>query len=439
MTNHGAAARASLNRREVLFAGATLLGGCVRSSGAAERAVANPAHQSPSDSESARSLRELLAPPAERGEVPGLVALVSRGGKEELYALGVKTLGKPDPVEPDTLFRVASMTKPVTATAAMVLVEEGKLGLDEPVDRLLPELANRKVLRRLESPLDDVVPAARAITLRDLLTFRMGFGLLLTAPGTYPIQRANDELLGDGMPSPGKLAAPDEWMKRLGTLPLMHQPGERWMYNTSAIVLGVLVSRAARAPLDVFFRERLFAPLRMNDTDFSVPASKLGRFTTSYLADYRTGALSVYDPVAGQWSRPPAHASGADGLVSTARDFARFSSFLLGGGALGGRRILSEASVKQMTNDALTPANKAFGALSPGYFDHHGWGFGMAVVTSRDELSMPERSYGWDGGLGSSWYAEPSTGTTGVLLTSRSWTEPSPPPLFRAFWRHVNA
>jgi CubicO group peptidase (beta-lactamase class C family) len=384
-------------------------------------------------------LWDLLAPPVESGEVPGLVALVDRAGKQELLTLGVKTLGQPGSVEVDSLFRVSSMTKPVTATAAMLLVEEGKLRLDEPVQGLLPELANRKVLRGLESPLDDVVPALRDITLRDLLTFRMGFGLIMAAPGTYPIQKANDELLGDGMPSPGKLIAPDEWLRRFGTLPLMHQPGERWMYNTSSIVLGILIGRAAKAPLDVFMRERLFAPLGMKDTDFSVPASKLDRFTTSYLADYRTGALSVYDPVAGQWSKPPVHASGAEGLVSTVGDFLRFSRFLLGGGAAGNLRLLSEASVKLMTSDALTPANKAFGALAPGYFDHHGFGYGMAVVTSRDELAMAPGSYGWDGGLGTSWYASPSTGTTGILLTSRSWTEPSPPPLFRSFWRRVNA
>jgi CubicO group peptidase (beta-lactamase class C family) len=320
----------------------------------------------------------------------------------------------------------------------MMLIEEGKLRLDDTVDRLLPELAHRKVLRRFAGPLDDVVPAARAITVRDLLTFRMGFGIVLAEPGTYPIQKARDELLGDGMPAPAKLAAPDEWIRRLGTLPLMHQPGERWMYNTSAIALDVLVARAAKMPLDVFMAERLFAPLGMRDTAFTVPASKLDRFTTSYLADGRTGALSLYDPPEGQWARPPAHPDGAAGLVSTAPDFLRFSMLLLGGGVFGGKRLLSEASVKQMTSDALTPANKAFGALSPGYFDAHGWGFGMAVVTAKDDLGMRPGSYGWDGGLGSSWYADPSTQTTGILLTSRSWTEPSPPPMFRAFWRSVN-
>jgi CubicO group peptidase (beta-lactamase class C family) len=384
------------------------------------------------------SLRDVLAPSVARGEVPGLVAIAARRGKTEIHALGVKSLGKPETVEPNTIFRISSMTKPVTAAAAMMLVEDGKLSLDEPVDRLLPELRERKVLERLDAPLSAAVPAARAISVRDLLTFRMGFGLILAEPGTYPIQRANDELLGDGMPSPAKIAAPDEWLRRLGTLPLMHQPGERWLYNTSAIVLGVLVGRAAGKPLDAFLRERLFGPLGMHDTDFSVPASKLDRFTTSYLADPESGALSLYDPVDGQWSRPPAHASGADGLVSTAPDFLRFSTLLLNLGVFGDRRLLSESSVKQMTFDALTPENKAFGALVPGYFDQHGFGFGMAVVTARDELHLRPGSYGWDGGLGSSWYADPSTGTTGILLTSRSWTSPSPPPLFREFWRALN-
>jgi CubicO group peptidase (beta-lactamase class C family) len=424
------AAPASLNRREMLSAvGAGLLAGCVGSS-------AGPS----APSSAARGpIRDALAPYVERGEVPGLVALVARGGREEVHALGVKTLGQPGSVEPDTIFRVASMTKPVTAVLAMMLIEDGTLRLDEPVARLLPELAHPRVLRRIESPLDDVVPAARPITVQDLLTFRMGSGVMLVDPGTYPVVDATVKRLGDGMPAPGKLAAPDEWIRRFGELPLMHQPGERWMYNTSAIVLGILIGRATGARLDAVLRERLFGPLGMDDTDFHVPAAKLGRFTTSYLTDPERGPLSPYDPPDGQWSRPPAHPCAADGLVSTAVDFLRFSRFLLGRGAAGSRRLLSEESVAKMTRDWLTPANKAFGGLVPGYFDQHGWGLGMAVVTARDELGMPPGSFGWDGGLGSSWYAEPDTATTGILLTSASWTSPAPPPVVRSFWRRVNA
>ncbi len=384
------------------------------------------------------SLHDMLAAYVERGEYPGIVAAVVRDGRQQFETLGVKSAGSKDHVERDTIFRISSMTKPVTAAATLVLVEDGKLRLDEPVDRLLPELAARRVLRRLESPLDDTVPATRPISVRDLLTFRLGFGILLAPPGTYPIQHAMDELeLGQGMPAPATPPAPDEWLRRFGTLPLMHQPGERWMYNTGADVLGVLVARAARQPFDEFLRERLFEPLGMRDTDFSVPPSKRSRFVPSYLPDPKSSALVLYDTVDGQWSLRPAFPSGAAGLVSTAPDFLRFAAMLAAGGLAGEKRILAEASVKQMTTDALTPQNKAFGALVPGFFERHGWGFGLAVVTAHDELGRSRGSYGWDGGLGTSWYNDPATKTTGVLLTQRAWSDPAPPPLFADFWRAV--
>jgi CubicO group peptidase (beta-lactamase class C family) len=380
-----------------------------------------------------------LAPYVERGEVPGLVALVTRNGREQVEVLGVKTLGKSDPVQRDSIFRIASMTKPITAVATMLLVEEGKLRLDEPVERLLPELANRKVLRRLESPLDDVVPARRSITVLDLLTFRMGFGLLMAPPGTYPIQKATEELeLGQHSPMPAEPKAPDEWLRRFGTLPLMYQPGERWMYNTGSDVLGVLIARAAGTPFDVFLRERLFEPLGMRDTDFSVPASKLERFLPSYMVNPSTNALTVFDSEAGQWSRPPAFPSGAAGLVSTADDFSKFAKLLLENGELGGRRFLSPATVKELTCDHLTPENKAFGALTPGYFDGHGWGFGMAVLTATDEFGRAAGSYGWDGGLGTGWYNDPARNLSAILLTQRAFSSPAPPPIFREFWQTVS-
>src|SRR5216117_605620 len=190
----------------------------------------------------------------------------------------------------------SSMTKPVTAVAAMILVEECKLRLDEPVDRLLPELANRQVLKRLDGPLDDTVPATRPITVRDLLTFRAGYGIVMAPPGTYPIQTAMSErLLGQGPPKPQTPPAPDEWIRRLGTLPLMHQPGEQWMYHTASDVLGVLIARASGQPLETFLRERLFEPLGMKDAGFSVPAARLDRLATSYQVDPKTGALELYE------------------------------------------------------------------------------------------------------------------------------------------------
>ncbi len=250
-------------------------------------------------------MHDVMAGYVERGEMPGIVTLISRRGEVHVDAIGMKAVGRNDPMRRDTIFRIASMTKPITAAAAMILVEECKLRLDEPVDRLLPELAGRKVLKRIDGPLDDTVPAKRAITLRDLLTFRMGFGVMMAPPDTYPIQKAMAEagiIIGPKSDSPH---APDKWIKHFGSLPLMHQPGEKWMYHSGSDVLGVLIARASGKPLETFFHERIFEPLGMKDTAFSVPAAKLDRLAASYQLNPKTGALEVYDDVEGsQWARP---------------------------------------------------------------------------------------------------------------------------------------
>ncbi len=268
-------------------------------------------------------MHAVLAGYAERGELPGLVALVSRRGEAHVDAIGMKTAGGSEPMRRDTIFRISSMTKPIVAAATMILVEECRLRLDEPVDRLLPELAGRTVLKRLDGPLDETVPANRPISVRDLLTFRMGFGQMLAPPDAYPILKAASDLqIGMGPPTPSAMPAPDEWLRRLGTLPLMHQPGERWLYNTGSDVLGVLIARAAGQPLETFLRERIFEPLGMQDTGFSVPAENINRLATSYWTNAETGALELYDEAAGgQWSRPPAFPSGAGGLVATIDDY----------------------------------------------------------------------------------------------------------------------
>ncbi len=319
----------------------------------------------------------------------------------------------------------------------MILVEECNLRLDEPVDRLLPELAGRKVLKRLEGPLDDTVPANRPITVRDLLTFRMGFGIVMAPPGTYPIQKAK-QLLGQGPSGPSAPStppAPDEWIRRLGTLPLMHQPGEKWMYHTGSDVLGVLIARASGQPLETFLRERLFEPLGMKDTGFSVPAAKLNRLATSYWTNFQSGALELYDKAeGGQWSRPPAFPSGGEGLVSTIDDYLAFGQMMLNKGTHGRGRILSRPSVETMTTDQLTPEQKAVSGLIPGYFDSHGWGFGVSVVTRRDDVAGPVGKFGWDGGLGTSWYSDPQEDMVTILMTQGAWTSPNPPDVCRDFW-----
>src|SRR5207302_1680185 len=265
-------------------------------------------------------MHNFMADYVERGEVPGLVTLVSRRGEVHVDVIGTKAYEGSDPIRRDTIFRISSMTKPITAVATMILAEECKVRLDEPVDRLLPELAGRQVLKRLDAELDDTIPANRPITVRDLLTFRMGFGQMMAPPITSPPERvaypilkaANEQQIGMGPPSPSMMPAPDEWIRRLGQLPLMHQPGEKWMYNTGSDALGVLIARASGQPFETFLRERLFEPLSMKDTAFSVPASKLDRLATSYWTDPQSGELAVYDEAeGGQWSRPPAFPSGA--------------------------------------------------------------------------------------------------------------------------------
>jgi CubicO group peptidase (beta-lactamase class C family) len=380
-------------------------------------------------------MHKRLAAYVERGEIPGYVALVARGDEVQVDAMGNTARGGTVPVRRETIFRVASMTKPVTAAATMILVDDGKLRLDDAVERWLPELANRRVLRSLGAQLDDTVPAARAITVRDLLTFTLGFGIVFAPPGTYPIQRATDEAkLGQGIPAPSSIVAPDEWMKRFGALPLIHQPGARWMYNTGCDVLGVLIARVAGKPFEAFLAERLFGPLGMVDTAFHVPPDKRDRFTVSYVVNPATGAMSEYDPIDGQWATPPAFPSGAGGLVSTVDDFLAFGELLLG------RRghVLSASSIAAIMRDQLTPAQKAASNDFPGFFEAHGWGFGGMVVTGADDSGSPG-TYGWDGGLGTSFRVDPERQVVTILLTQRAWTSPVPPAVCRDFWATTRA
>jgi CubicO group peptidase (beta-lactamase class C family) len=380
-------------------------------------------------------MHKVMAGYVERGTVPGLVTLVSRRGETHVDAIGTMAEGGSEPMTRETIFRISSMTKPVTAAATMILVEECRLRLDDPVDPWLPELADRRVLRRIDAPLDDTLPAQRPITVRDLLTFRMGFGLLIADPETTPIVRALiDTPLDAGPPNPQGPPAPDRWIQGLGALPLMYQPGERWMYNTGSDVLGVLIARASGQSFDVFLRERIFEPLGMSDTGFSVPADRLDRLATAYWTDATNGALAVSDEPRGQWSEPPPFPSGAGGLVSTVDDYLAFGRMLLDGGRHGELRILSRPTVETMTTDHLTPEQKALSGIVPGFFEHHGWGFGMSVVTRRDDVAGSIGTFGWDGGMGTSWFSDPVEDLTVILMTQAGWTSPTPPAICRDFW-----
>lgn len=372
----------------------------------------------------------------ETGAVPGAAWAVLVGDELHQGAAGRLRVEGDAPVEPGSIFRISSMTKPITAVAALVLVDDGVLALDDPIHEVLPELADRRVLAPGATSLDDTVPAARPITLRDVLTFRLGWGMDFSDWGPDPVLEAIWALeLDHGPPAPQATPPPDEWLRRLAPLPLQHQPGERWLYQMGAEVLGVLVARAAGQPLGPFLRARIFEPLGMVDTGFAVPAAALDRFGPCFGID-EAGARTVYDDTEGQWASPPAFPSGGAGLVSTVGDYLAFARMLLAGGVHEGERLVSAELVTAMASNHLTAQQLATAAPDPS--GAQGWGFGVGVQVRATPVS-PARSYGWSGGLGSSWANDPAAGTIGILLTNQMWTSPSPPPVCLDFWSAVFA
>jgi CubicO group peptidase (beta-lactamase class C family) len=371
----------------------------------------------------------------ERGEIPGLVALVSRHDDLHIETLGSLSINESFPITRDAIFRIASITKPITAAAAMILVEQCKLRLDHPIDRWLPELANRRVLKSLASPLDDTVPATRAITLRDLLTSCMGFGSIMAPPDTYPIQKRIREFRigGDGPMLPAMPPAMDEWLKRLGSLPWITQPGERWLYHVSSDVLGALIARVSGKSLGAFLRDEIFDPLGMKDTSFTVSAEQAQRLTELYFFNDTANQLQPFDSRVGSgWLRQPKMELGGGGLVSTIDDYFAFSRMLLNKGHHGKERILSRASVELMTSDQLAAEQRTGADIFFG--SHSSWGFGGAVCIRRTDLFQTPGRYGWDGGFGTSAYIDPTEGMIGILFTQRMMTSPEPPGIYNDFW-----
>jgi CubicO group peptidase (beta-lactamase class C family) len=380
-------------------------------------------------------LREVLSGYVERQYAPGVVALVSSGDDVHVEVLGSQSTDGAAPMRRDTIFRIASITKPVVAAAAMMLVEECKIRLDDAIDRWLPELANRRVLTSLSAPIDESVPAERPITLRDLLTSCMGFGSVMAMPDTYPIQRSIREyrIGGDGPMRPTDFPAADEWLRNLGALPLIAQPGERWMYNVSSDVLGILIARVSGQSLGSFMNERLFEPLGMRDTAFHIVPDKIERLSTFYFFDQEKGALDVFDDAEhSAWRDESAFEFGSGGLVSTVDDYFAFARMMLNKGKHGNQRILSRSSVELMTADHLSPQQRAGAEIFFG--THSSWGFGMAVDIAQDEIFHRRGRFGWDGGFGTSAYVDPEAGVIGILLTQRMVDSPEPPTLYADFW-----
>ncbi|GIF51388.1 CubicO group peptidase (beta-lactamase class C family) [Asanoa ferruginea] len=385
-------------------------------------------------------LSDVLARHVDSGRIPGLVAMVSRGGETHVEALGTFRHDGGPSMRRDTIFRMASTSKPVTIAAAMVLLDECRLRLDDPVEPWLPELADRRVLARIDAPLDDTVPARRPITVRDVLTSTFGLGMDMTALGTPIMGAVFEQGLTPNLPEP--MPEPDEWMRRLGTLPLMHQPGERWQYQLSSDLLGVLVARVTGQPFETFLRERIFEPLGMKDTGFHVPEDKIDRLPTLYAPDPQTGEFHVWDEAeGGRWSQPPAFQGGGGGLVSTVDDYHAYFRMLLNHGVHEGERILSRPAVELMTTNRLDPEQQAARHamavnnvhISFGQGQHGGWGLGMAVRTYRGDYA-PIGQFGWDGGSGTATYADPENQLTGILLTQVGASTPDQAHVIHDFW-----
>ncbi|MEJ2869660.1 serine hydrolase domain-containing protein [Actinomycetospora sp. OC33-EN08] len=334
-------------------------------------------------------------------DVPGIVALTARGDDVRVTTAGSRSVGG-EPVRRDSLFRIASITKPVMASLAERLLDDGVLELDEPVDRLLPELARPRVLRAPDAALDDTVPADRPITVRDVLTYTAGFGMTLemfgepTWPWTAAVTAGRLNLIGP--PDPDLPPDQDAWLAELAELPLLAQPGERWLYHGSGQLLGVLLARVAGQWLPELLAERVTGPLGMVDTAFWT--TDTDRLVTAYSGE------EVFDAPDGKWTRPPAFPDAAAGLVSTVDDLFAFAR--------------SVRDRPPMTREQLTPAQRE-SAHASGFLEPElSWGYGVSVTVDGPRAG----SVGWAGGLGTSWHVDPARDLTVVVLTQKLFTGP---------------
>ena len=349
----------------------------------------------------------------DRSDVAGVVTLVARRGKVVHFsAAGRRDVEQQRPMTHDTVFRMASMTKPIASVALMMLYEEGHFQLRDPISRWLPEFSGMQVA--VPSPEQEriagrykLVPAARPITVQHVLTHTAGLantyrGLTQTDFQAMTAERKPTDTVGD-------------MVKRLARLPLNFHPGDRWEYGRATDVVGRLVEVMSGKTLDAFFRERIFEPLDMPDTHFYLPQSKLDRFAALY-GPGDDGKIVLTEPPTAE-SRfvrgPHVYFSGAGGLVSTARDYFRFHQMMLNGGELDGVRLLSRKTIELMT--ANHTGDYGIWLAGPGY----GFGLGYAVVTDLGPSATPrsEGSYYWGGAFGTIFWVDPSEELIGIMLT----------------------
>ncbi len=336
------------------------------------------------------------------GLLAGAVTLVYRAGEIlQVHELGYRDVDTGQPMQRDTVFRIASMTKPVTVAAAMGLIEEGKLALTDPVTKWLPELANLRVLVDPAGPLDRTVPARRPITVDDLMTHRSGLAYAFSVLG--PLSKAY-----------GKMSFrqdQDRWLAELAQLPLAHQPGDRLTYSHATDVLGILLSRIEGKSLSDVLAERIFGPLQMVDTGFSVGAQRRRRAATMYKLD--SNNVLQHDVMGPAPIVDPPFCTGGAGLWSTVDDYLRFARMLLAGGTLDGLRVLSEESVASMRTDRLTDEQKRHPFLGMPFWVGRGFGLNLSVVTDpakSRQLYGPGGvgTFSWPGAYGTWWQADPS-------------------------------
>jgi len=369
------------------------------------------------------TIAEMLAEPVAAGEMAGAVTLVWRDGQVlDTAAVGWADIEAKVPLARDSLFRIASMSKPVTSVAALMLLEEGALALDEPIARWAPEFGEMRVLRDADGPLDDTVAAERPITVEDLLTHRAGVTYGDFHSG--PIKPAYAEALGGGIDSH---LTPDAWMARLAALPLVGQPGSGFYYGTSTDVLGFLIARIEGRPLGEVLARRIFRPLGMADTGFIVPREKRGRRAAMHGFDAE-GQLTKLAAVPGGAALPErpddmTYEGGGAGLWSTVDDYLAFARLFVGGGEVDGARLLKPETVALMTANRLTEGQRAAAKTlgMPVFTAGNGFGLGVAV-TIDPATAAPIRGKGgpgtvsWPGAYGGWWQADPTDRSVMILL-----------------------
>ena len=352
------------------------------------------------------------------GDLSGVVSLIWRKGE----VVQVKTIGKRDiagdvPMTRDTLFRIASMTKPVTSVAALMLLEEGKLRLEDPITRWLPEFAGMQVLKDAAGPIEDTYPAAREITVEDLLTHRAGLAYAFSSVG--PIAQAHEDRLGPPLGTP---LTPDSWLKALGSLPLSYPPGERFHYSHATEVLGFLVARSEGKPLGQVLKDRIFGPLGMADTDFWAPPERADRLAKLYRMNPDTDQLEdVSFPRA---THQPVFEAGGGGLISTADDYLKFARMLLGKGEVDGVRLVKAETVEMMARNRLTEAQRAVPFMGMPFWISQGFGLGVSVIMDATAHAWMGAgsvgAFGWPGAFGTWWQADPAQDMVAIYLIQDS-------------------